>query len=224
MEAHMLKQMLATLLLGAVGLGQVESPAETQVLRDGSPAKSKYETRSVPEYYKLRTGTSERIALRVDLLKSMSEVSDEISQGIYWKAKPGRGQPPVALSVETEQGLTITHVHYSTPTRAVQTALGKQRVIEPATVYVFFVVNADQNARVGDHRLKGALKFYALNNSELEKPQTLHFDIPLEIVRHNAQVVKNPDYVMPLGVWQSIGLILLAPILLPIGIFLWDGC
>ena len=220
----MLRRALAVLLLTTVTRAQVESIVKSPFLPEDSQAVIKSDVWVVPEYYRMRVGRSERVMLNVGV---ESTLAGKTSQNVYWLAVPEErsGSAPTQLSVQGGQGFTITEVRYPRATGTISSTIGQRlRVFEPRTAYFHFVLKADPTVAVGDYQLKGTLKFQPVDSSGIAKPQALEFLIPVKIVESTAEVAKNPYYPSHLAPWQIVGLILLAPILLPIGLIVWNGC
>lgn len=179
-----------------------------------------------PEYGSLRRGTEEKVMVIPEL--------NPMARGgtpTYWApASPNNGAlTATELTIAPMEGFTIRAIEYPKVRKApIETDAGPVRVLGPDRIALQFKVRADSTVALGTHTLKAKLKFQRITRVGNSTPQELEFSIPIQVVEHSAKVARGEMYRPRLTPLQIVGLVVLIPLALPIGILMalggWYGC
>lgn len=177
-----------------------------------------------PRYMALRRGTEEEV-LVVASLKARSRTA------VYWSApKPETG--PLAateLKIEPIEGFIVRGIAYP-KSRKVSLRPNEEPVhaLGPGSIDLHFKVRAKPTIALGEHVLRGKLKFQCFTKDGNSAPQELDLSIPIRVVERNDAVAKNTLYRQDLTPLQTIGVVLLIPLVIPLIVIAaltgWDGC
>jgi hypothetical protein len=182
---------------------------------------------STLEFDALRQGTDEYAQILL------------IGEGRFSIASPGIPDSrlsPTAMEIEVPKGLHISPI---------QNPRGREKRFafdaKPIRVLQYpedrnlrgmaFKVRADAGLPPGEYTLKARFDVQVVNDYGIAKPQTVSAEIPITVVERNARVNSFDRSIGGLrgvnsGEW--VGIILLAPLTVPLSIFMaligWDGC
>ena len=222
------RTLMALVLLAAVTQAQVGvlQISQSQPVAMDPTVFAQPVVEAFPRYTALRRGTEEKVLLAASLNPTARGWT-----AIYWAA-PMPGNGPLAateLKIEPLEGFSIGAIEYpKSQTVALRPDEEPVHVLGPGSIDLHLKVRADRTAALGDHVLKGKLKFQSLTRDGNSAPQELEFSIPIRVVEHGAVVAKNPRYHQDLTPMQITGVVLLIPLAIPFAIIAaltgWDGC
>jgi hypothetical protein len=209
------RTLLTVVLLVAVTQAQVGVSAVSQpqpVAMDPTVASPPW-IEVFPQYLKLRRGTEEKVLL----VPALSPTSDG-GTATYWGAPgPQHGRlVATELKIEVTEGFTSSAIKYP---RSREISLGSNqqpvRLLGPDSVDLHFKVRADRTVDLGDHALRGKLRFQRVSKVGVSVPQELEFLIPIRVVEHNAKVAYDGRYHEEVPLAAKIAIIVSWPIIFP---------
>jgi hypothetical protein len=213
--------LMAAVTQAQVGVLPVSLPQPTRM----DPTRMPRWIHVVPQYQELRRESDEKVLLAVTLNPT------SLSATTYWGAPSPKSGPfgPTELKIEVTEGLTATAFEYSGfKTVAVASSEKPVHVIGPNFIDMHFKLHASRTVPLGDHLLKGKLRFQRIGKVGVSVPQELEFSIPIRVVEHNAKVAKDRSYRQNLTPLQITGMVLLIPVMVPLILLAaatgWDGC
>lgn len=166
-----------------------------------------------PQYLTLRRGTEEKVLL-VPALNSTSQGGT----ATYWGAPSPQNGRLVAtdLTIEPAAGFSSSAIEYPR-SRKVSLGLNEEpvRVLGPDSIDLHFKLRADYTVALGDHVLKGKLRFQRISRLGTSVPQESEFLIPIQVVEHNAKATFDGRYHEDVPLVVKIVIIVLWPIIFP---------
>lgn len=225
------RTLIAVVLLVAVTQAQVGglAVAQPQPVAQDRVSLPQPSIEALPRYLALRRGTEEKV-----LLVAVLNPTAQSWTGTYWGAPSPENGAMVAteLKIEPPEGFAIRGIEYPKSHR-VSLRPGEEpvRVLGPGAIELRFKLRADRNVDLGDHVLKGKLKFQLINRVGDSSTHELEFSVPIRVVDHDAAVAKNSSYpqgVTPIETVQIAALVPLILLAIPFAIVAlftgWDGC
>jgi hypothetical protein len=128
---------------------------------------------------------------------------------------PVSGMVPLNLELQPAEGFRFTNLRY--PKAHKQKVKFQTAAFPVADAEIFFTVHASRDVALGAHVLKGKLTVQPVNMaSGVGIVRQLEVEIPINVVEHDAKVVKTgwPFSHLPVAWW--VVLIVLSPVLLAI--------
>jgi hypothetical protein len=218
----MFRSILAVTLAATVAQAQVGSTMQ-KADRTWEHVRAEKTQRVVvdPQYVELRRGTEEAF-----LVTAKIKPTDTGEPSGYWGAPAPRNGRLAAteLEIEASNGFTAHSIRYGGLRKKAFGPDAPDLVLGPNIAELHFKLRADRSLAVGDHLLKGKLRFQGISKAGVLAPEELQFDIPVHVVEHEAKVGKNEFYPHELTTAEWVGRILLMPILIPILLVTGGGC
>jgi hypothetical protein len=176
---------------------------------------------TAPEFVALRRGSEESF-----FVKAKTGLTDADRASQYWgAAAPHNGRfLPTELQIEPAGGFSVRAIRYERPQKVLLIPGDPDLVLGPSSTEFHFKLKTAADLVPGTYVLRGKLRFQQISRTSTSEPQEVPFAIPVQVVEHDAKVVKNSAYPFEMSPADWVGVILLMPILLPITLLTWDGC
>jgi hypothetical protein len=224
----MARTLMAVVLLVAVTQAQIGvlSASQPQPATKDPAAFPQTFVEAFPRYMALRRGTEEKVLLTAALNWTTRDLT-----ATYWAAPSPKNGSLVAteLTIEPLEGFATRAIEYPR-SQKVLLRLGEERLrlLGPGSIDLHFKLRADRTVALGDHVLKGKLRFQQVSRVGDSGPRQLEFSIPIRVVENNAVVSKDTRFRQSLTPIQKAGLVILIPLVIPLAIIGaltgWDGC
>jgi len=206
----MWRSILAMILLPSLTAAQAAQtqPVSPAQAADPKPTPSQRARAPLPHYRPyvlydgIRRGTAEDVAISVHI-------------GDYFTTprSPVSGLVPLNLELQPAEGFTFTNLRY--PKAFKQKVKFQTTAFPVAGSEIFFKVHAHQNVALGAHVLKGKLTVQPVDMiSGVGIVRQLDVEIQINVVEHDAKVIKTgwPFSHLPMAAWVVI--IVLSPVLI----------
>ncbi|HUA16983.1 MAG TPA: hypothetical protein VMG31_16940 [Verrucomicrobiae bacterium] len=210
----MWRSTLALILIPALAAAQSQPlPAAHPQPRPTSTWPPTY--RSYTYYQQIRQGTAEEVV--VELM---------VPGWVSSPQKPAPGIIPVKLELDPAAGLAVTALRYPKPYTAKRPGMPLPLpLVSGVAVPIHFNIRAAKTAALGARVLTGKLTFQAVTKeSSATAPQQLNVEIPLMVVDHGARVQKAQWPYTSISRGWIVLLIVLSPVLIPLGLLLMTVC
>lgn len=180
------RQALVVVLLVAVGQAQMGMPMASH------PEPTRIDPTGwhpswigiYKQHHAFRRGTEEGILLAPDLEPNASDIP------VYWGgAQPDNGEYfPLKLEIVSSPDFTVTKVQYPKSRKIVLKPGTVIHAVDAVNARIFLRLRADRNAQLGNRTIRGKLRFQRIGKVGVSEPQSLEFDIPVQVVEHSAKV------------------------------------
>lgn len=127
---------------------------------------------------------------------------------------------PVSLTIDAEPGISYSSVSYPKP-RPIKFPFRTDAVAVESGAWfgIEMKLHAAGDAPLGEHTMRGKLKYQAITNEGVSPVQEMDVSMPVKVVEHNAKVTKIRDYPFThTSPFEIAGIVVLCIVLLPVAI------